>query len=583
MRIPTLFFFSLSLFQAAQRALSRNTSFSGFVGRQVAAYTERFQTLTVPELRDEAKRRNLLYTGKRKQLLMRLSLWVRDEVVTTGNGEAEAALKDDTPEMPVAQDDDSDSDDSSVSSEELELCHAVEVDEENATMEVTELEPSCSDDNKDDDVDEESCGSMFAEVPDVKSPSSSSEPSQPLTLQDQLQELFGHEEFRDGQEWAVRRCLEKKRTLLVAPTGFGKSLCYALPAALMDGVCVVVSPLISLMQDQLRQLPPRIPAATLSGSLTAAAMAATIDDVIRKRLKILFVSPERLASPSFRRLFQTRWNQETKSRERSFPTVSLLCVDEAHCVSQWGHNFRPSYLRLKSLLELMQPESVLAMTATAGPLVVKDICDALHIPQCNDMNAESQLKGDNNALDVTDPLKSHGVKVLAYDRDNIDVCCKVLSSEDERLSLVGRLIASARVLLYSCLIHLLSRSSKLKKLLQESKKKKKEDDASACLDEGCLAHGSVIVYVWRQRDTEVVAENLMASGIEGGVVLYHGGMDSGARAKAQSKVHRNNQCLLTWLTTSNLNVFAQCHSSCGEKHGFVSPQSLLVWVSTRQM
>ena len=190
-------------------------------------------------------------------------------------------------------------------------------------------------------------------------------------------------------------------------------------------------------KDQLRQLPPKIPAATLSGSLTAAAMAATVDDVIRNRLKILFVSPERLASSSFRRLFQTRWNPETNSRERSFPTVSLLCVDEAHCVSQWGHNFRPSYLRLKSLLELMQPESVLAMTATAGPPVVKDICDALRIPRRDVSDGESQLNSENDSTEEIESLSSHGVKILAYDRDNIDVCCKVMSSEGERLSLVS--------------------------------------------------------------------------------------------------------------------------------------------------
>lgn len=424
---------SLSLSQAAKRALERNSSFSGFVARQVAAYTERFQTLTVPELREELKRRNLAHTGKRKQLLMRLSLWVRDEVATVcGSDEQlgmEAVVNRDLNEAPAAENDDDDDessdDESSVSSEELEIYHA--------TKRGGEKSPSGEDDGEKSDEDDDSCDSLAVGERTARLPQSSRDSTTPLTLEDQLLDLFGHEEFRDGQEWAVRRCLDKQRTLLVAPTGFGKSLCYAFPAALMDGVCIVVSPLISLMQDQLRQLPPKIPAATLSGSLSASAMAATIDDVIRNRLKILFVSPERLASPSFRRLFQTRWNYETKTRERSFPTVSLLCVDEAHCVSQWGHNFRPSYLRLKSLLELIQPESVLAMTATAGPLVIKDICDALEIPHSDEIDPENKKEEMNTNL----LNESHGVKVLAYDRDNIDVCCKVLSSEDERLSLVG--------------------------------------------------------------------------------------------------------------------------------------------------
>lgn len=87
---------------------------------------------------------------------------------------------------------------------------------------------------------------------------------------------------------------------------------------------------LAVFQDQLRQLPPRIPAATMSGTLSVATMASTVDDLIRGRVKILFVSPERLVSPSFRRLFQMRWNPKTNEWERSFPTVSLLCVDGAH-------------------------------------------------------------------------------------------------------------------------------------------------------------------------------------------------------------------------------------------------------------
>ena len=134
----------------------------------------------------------------------------------------------------------------------------------------------------------------------------------------------------------------------------------------MDGVCVVVSPLLSLIQDQMRVLPPRVPAATLSGPMTTAKMAATLDDVIRGRIKIIFVSPERLTSAAFRRLFRLRWNDQSKQSERSFPHVSLLCVDECHCLSQWAHNFRPCYLRIKSMVEMMQPESVLAITATAS-------------------------------------------------------------------------------------------------------------------------------------------------------------------------------------------------------------------------
>jgi superfamily II DNA helicase RecQ len=208
------------------------------VARQVAAYSERFQSLTVPELRDEAKRRSLVSTGKRKQLLMRLSLWVRDEVVKVGTEKEELAesTKEEL-EAVVVQVKGSDSDDSTVSSEELEICQTILPSEDNAILNNALTKECCNHDSDDDKL-------LSA---------SSTDPLLSLSLLGNLQELFGYDDFRDGQEWAVKRCLEKQRTLLVAPTGFGKSLCYALPAALMDGICIVVSPLISLMQVRVHK------------------------------------------------------------------------------------------------------------------------------------------------------------------------------------------------------------------------------------------------------------------------------------------------------------------------------------------
>jgi hypothetical protein len=154
-----------------------------------------------------------------------------------------------------------------------------------------------------------------------------------------------------------------------------------------------------------------------------------MDDIVRGRLKVLFVSPERLASPSFRRLFIPRWNPETRVKERHFPTVSLLCVDEAHCLSQWAHNFRPSYLRMKSMMELIQPQSVLAITATAGPRVVDDICRTLGIPK-------SDNEASSSVVDDAHWDETGAVRVMKSDRDNIDVCCTILSNQEERLSKV---------------------------------------------------------------------------------------------------------------------------------------------------
>lgn len=151
-------------------------------------------------------------------------------------------------------------------------------------------------------------------------------------------------------------------------------------------------------------------------------MAAIVDDILRGRLKVLFVSPERLTSASFRRLFRPKWNKDVGGYERDFPTVSLLCVDEAHCLSQWAHNFRPSYLRLQSMIRMIEPQSVLAITATAGPPVIRDICRALSIDATGD---------------ETECQEESGIKRLNTNRNNIDVSCFMLSNQEERLSAVS--------------------------------------------------------------------------------------------------------------------------------------------------
>ena len=175
-------------------------------------------------------------------------------------------------------------------------------------------------------------------------------------------------------------------------------------------------------KDQLRSLHPRVPAATLSGSISAADTAAILDDIMRNRIKILFVSPERLASASFRRLFRPKWNPESRQNERKFPTISLLCIDEAHCASQWAHNFRPCFLRFQNLLRMMEPRSILAITATAGPRVIEDISETLGI----------QSRGvPNHAGDTNE-----SIKIIRKGRDNIDVSCQFVANHEERLSMV---------------------------------------------------------------------------------------------------------------------------------------------------
>jgi ATP-dependent DNA helicase RecQ len=179
---------------------------------------------------------------------------------------------------------------------------------------------------------------------------------------------LGYTEFRPGQREAVERLLAGGRLLLVAPTGGGKSLIYQLPATLLDGTTLVVSPLIALMQDQVRALETRGIAATyLASTLDAGEMRHRLDQLAAGRLSIAYVAPERLAHPGFRALL----------RRLACP---LVAIDEAHCISEWGHDFRPEYLQLGALLAELRPPRVVACTATATPVVRDEILARLGLP-----------------------------------------------------------------------------------------------------------------------------------------------------------------------------------------------------------
>jgi len=179
---------------------------------------------------------------------------------------------------------------------------------------------------------------------------------------------LGYSEFRPGQRDAIERLLHDHRLLLVAPTGDGKSLSYQLPATLLPGTTVVISPLISLMTDQVDALRARGVAATfLASTLDADETRERMRDIAAGKYKLLYVAPERLSVPAFQRLL----------RELSCP---LLVVDEAHCISEWGHDFRPEYLQIGSLLALVPKARVLACTATATPVVRDEILSKLGLP-----------------------------------------------------------------------------------------------------------------------------------------------------------------------------------------------------------
>ncbi len=179
---------------------------------------------------------------------------------------------------------------------------------------------------------------------------------------------LGHAEFRPGQREAIEGLLDDDRMLLVAPTGGGKSLCYQLPALLLEGTTVVVSPLIALMRDQVDALERLgIEATYLASTLDGAEMARRLDDLEAGRVRLIYVAPERLVFPRFREILRGI-------------RVPLFAIDEAHCISEWGHDFRPEYLEIGHVLKEHPDARVLACTATATPFVRDEILVRLGLP-----------------------------------------------------------------------------------------------------------------------------------------------------------------------------------------------------------
>ncbi|MGE7592283.1 DNA helicase RecQ [Peribacillus frigoritolerans] len=183
-----------------------------------------------------------------------------------------------------------------------------------------------------------------------------------------LQEYFGYESFRKGQEQIIEQVLGGINTAGIMPTGGGKSICYQIPALLLPGVTLVISPLISLMKDQVDALEQNgIDATFLNSSISGLESSNRMNNIKHGRYKLVYVAPERLENPAFQ---QDLFNVE----------ISMVAIDEAHCISQWGHDFRPSYLKIKTLLKNMpSAPTVLALTATATPHVTDDICQSLGI------------------------------------------------------------------------------------------------------------------------------------------------------------------------------------------------------------
>jgi RecQ family ATP-dependent DNA helicase len=304
-----------------------------------------------------------------------------------------------------------------------------------------------------------------------------------------LQDDVGLASFREGQEWAINRVLDGKSTLLVAATGSGKSLTFQIPALmfargvpvtssapppvgnprwfqegrLCKGITIVISPLIALMEDQMTRLPPPLIGVALAGRQPAHSLAEALTSLRTGCCHVLFMSPERLFSPSFRKL----------ARDPSvFPPVALAVIDEAHCVTEWGHNFRPAYLRLRqTLTDLVKPRCFLALTATATPSTVRGIQSVLQIPD-------------------------EGVRVGSWERLNLRLSASKEQGDQRPRALVQLLTDEASPL---------------------SKAKAK----------------SVIVYTQTQREAEAVADGLASRGVS--AAAYHAGMGPTQRSRVQQR------------------------------------------------
>eukprot|EP01062_Namystynia_karyoxenos_P020076 TRINITY_DN17592_c3_g1_i1.p1 TRINITY_DN17592_c3_g1~~TRINITY_DN17592_c3_g1_i1.p1 ORF type:complete len:959 (+),score=278.30 TRINITY_DN17592_c3_g1_i1:94-2877(+) len=307
-----------------------------------------------------------------------------------------------------------------------------------------------------------------------------------------LSHYYGFGALRPGQKEVVVRVAQGQSTVAVLPTGLGKSLCYQLPMLLAllarpdrPRFCLVVTPLLSLLRDQLRQLPSGLRGASLSSTLGADGMRAEELKVRRGNVHVLYVTPERAADSANFHCFL----------EEVREMLAFVCVDEAHCISEWSHNFRPSYLRLRrSLLMRHSLQRVLCLTATAPRHTADDIVRVLRLPLPRQQQQQQQDPGSASA--VSDQVSVHGC-VVRYDapRRNLRLSCEVLPE-------VGDAKDQERAWL---------------------------DAAARVIGNPPFSQGPVVCYVQTQLEAEVIADYLLTRGID--AVGYSA--DSAGRFKRQ--------------------------------------------------
>ena len=256
-------------------------------------------------------------------------------------------------------------------------------------------------------------------------------------LQPYLKHYFGYDQFRPGQEDIILQSLHNRDGLIIMPTGGGKSLCYQLPALLRPGITVVVSPLIALMQDQVEALQANgIGATFLNSTLNAQQINDRVNRLLRGEIQLLYVSPERLLTPTF-----LDWLGQLEQQIG----LAALAIDEAHCVSEWGHDFRPEYRRLREVRQRFPQLPVMALTATATQRVQQDIVQQLcltnpfvHIASFNRSNLfyevlEGQPRKLDHLVSQVKTLKGSGI-IYCFSRKTVEqVTDRLLESKIEAL------------------------------------------------------------------------------------------------------------------------------------------------------
>lgn len=232
------------------------------------------------------------------------------------------------------------------------------------------------------------------------------------TPQDILKQYWGFDNFRPAQEEIIQSIVSGRDTLVLLPTGGGKSICYQVPAMMLEGICLVISPLIALMQDQVQRLQNiGIDAACVHAGMRYTQVKGIFENAQQRAYKLLYLSPERLQTDLF--------NEYLPGMQ-----VSMVAVDEAHCISQWGHDFRPDYLQIAALRRLCRDVPFLALTATATPSVEKDIIQQLQLKQPNTFITSYERPNIYYKVQYTENKHTEVVNILKQSQAPAIVYCR---------------------------------------------------------------------------------------------------------------------------------------------------------------